>query len=201
MPAKSYSPLRLYLDTNTLLDLWTGRNPDTDELLVIAATERWELATSHFAAMEVIDVIQERKWAIRELGENNRQLNWVLRQRRSRKLPEDTLKATSREFTEFKRRFRRIAWYDVESGLLERAMGISLESNISAPDCLHVAMAVEIGAHILVTRDQPLLNQASPWIPTGRPEEITKQFEKDGLDGVLNLLERTEAEQITSSSP
>ena len=32
MPAKSYSPLRLYLDTNALLDLWTGRNPDTDEL-------------------------------------------------------------------------------------------------------------------------------------------------------------------------
>ena len=169
---------RLYLDTNVLLDLFFDRRPVSRDLVVLGISNGWDITSSNFALMELLDVVQENRWAVRRLTEEREQLNTLISRRHQRDLPEEALEAVRREINRFKDRdYEQITYYDiVGNGLLERAMGLCAETNIAAPDCIHIQMAIEIGADILVTSDSQVLRYADPWVRVANPRDVFRRL-------------------------
>jgi predicted nucleic acid-binding protein len=168
----------LYLDTTVLVDLYYDRRQATTELIVLGRQFRWQLASSHFALMELIDVLQESMWARRKLVEDNEQLNTVIAGRHARDL-------TAQDLTGFRQKTKRflarydpaITFYDVAGeGFLNRAMGLCLDSNMSAPDCLHVQMAIEIGVDLLITSDSQVQRYGEDWVRVSSPERTLERL-------------------------
>lgn len=164
----------IYLDTNILLDLYyAGRRPASTTFVNTAVAQDWQISSSHFALMEMIDIVQETLWATRRLTEDRMQLNRVIRERYRRNLPEDALSQIRQSINHFNdQSYSQITYFDfVAPGVLERAMGLCFNSNISAPDCVHVQMAIEIGVDLLVTTDEHLRVEADAWVASSSPDQ------------------------------
>ena len=162
---------RIYLDTNVLLDLFFQRRDESTSLINLAINQRWDVTSSHFALMEMIDIVQGTLWAQRRLNEDREQLNTVIAGRRQRDLSEDALNRIRQQIRRFTdSRYPQIGYFDFASpGILERAMGLCEVTNMTAPDCIHVEMAREIGVDLLVTSDSHVNREAEPWVATSRP--------------------------------
>jgi predicted nucleic acid-binding protein len=126
--------------------------------------------------MEALDVEQEHAWFLTRLqaGEHTERL---LARRRRRDLTLDELRDVFRRFmtTLVERDLERhIQWIPLtlRGKELDEAMVLAGESNISAPDCLHVATALQAGCDVLVTSDDGLRDAARPHIPAVKPEEL-----------------------------
>lgn len=169
---------KVYLDTNVLLDLFYNRRRATTELVVQGRNEQWELASSHFAMTELYDIIQERTWAVRRLNEENEQLNSVIAGRHQRDLPSDTLLRIQTQVTHFTDVLHsELVFYDFAgTGSLNAAMAFSAHTNLSAPDCIHLTLAIEIGADLIVTSDRHFITQAESYVPTSRPEDAVPRL-------------------------
>lgn len=164
-------PPRIYLDTNVLLDLFFQRRIESTNLIDLARRQSWDVTSSHFALMEMIDIAQETLWAQRRLNEDREQLNTVISGRHQRDLSEDALSRIRQQIRRFTdNQFPQIGYFDFAGpGVLERAMGICELTNMTAPDCIHVGMAREIGVDLLVTSDGHVQREAEPWVPTAAP--------------------------------
>ena len=169
---------RLYFDTNVLWDLFYNRRRATTELVIRGRNESWELASSHFALTELYDIVQERTWAIRRLNEDNQQLNRVIAERHQRDLPADSLLRIQRQVTHFTDvEHRELVFYDFAgTGSLNTAMAFSANTNLSAPDCIHLALATEIDADLIVTSDRHFITQAESYVPASRPEDMMQRL-------------------------
>jgi len=169
--------LNLYLDTNFLLDLVRPeRRSASVDLFDEACSRGWSCSSSFFAQMEALDVEQEHAWFLARLqaGQHTEKL---LRRRRQRDLTSDELREVFKRFmtTLVERDLQgRIQWLPLtrKGGELEEALALAAETNISAPDCLHLATALQAGCDILVTSDEGLKNAARPYIPAVKPEEL-----------------------------
>ncbi len=73
-----------------------------------------------------------------------------------------------------------IRWVDLDRVTWEEAMTLAARTNISAPDCLHVAAAVSCKCHILVTSDQALQKLAGEILALADPQAV--------LSSVKNVL-------------
>lgn len=169
---------RIYLDTNILLDLFFQRRPESTGLVLRGTSESWDVTYSHFALMELIDIVQETYWAQRKLNEDRDQLNVVISQRHTRDLPIDALERIRRQIRQFTDSlYPHIGYYDFANpGILERAMGLCENTNMTAPDCIHVQMALEIGVDLFVTRDGHVIREADAWVPTASPDAAVRRL-------------------------
>ena len=53
---------------------------------------------------------------------------------------------------------------------------------MTAPDCLHVAMASLIGVDVFVSSDSYLLTSAREWLPMSTPEGAMGRLRQMGFD-------------------
>jgi len=169
--------LELYLDTTFLLDLVRPeRRPKSAELFEEARSRGWTCSSSAFAQMEALDVEQENAWFLARVraGEH---IERLLRRRRERDLGKNQLLRVFKRFSVAleKRGVREsVQWISLGKEETEQAMTLAAETNISAPDCLHVATALQAGCDILVTSDEGLRDAARPHITAVTPEELLK---------------------------
>jgi predicted nucleic acid-binding protein len=167
--------LKLYLDTNFLLDLVRPkRRTASAELFAEACSRGWTCSSSYFAQMEALDVEQEHAWFLAKLraGEHTEKL---LRGRYKRDLTKRQLRLASKRFftTLVERAVQdNVRWIALGKQETEQAMTLAAETNISAPDCLHVATALQAGCDVLVTSDDGLRDAARPHIFAVKPEEL-----------------------------
>ena len=133
--------------------------------------------------MEVYGVVQERTWAIRRLGEDYQQLNTVIAGRNQRNLSGDALTNLRRIITSFtESSYPGIVYYDfAEPGVLERAMGLCANTNMAAPDCIHVQLALEIRVDLFVTSDSQVVREADDWVPTANPVSAIDRLAEMGF--------------------
>jgi len=130
----------------------------------------WRISTSQFAVMEVLDVEQDDRFFVLEVT-SGRTVASVLRDRYKRKLPESEQTSIEKKVRDFLNvRYPFIQYFHLTVEGFDRATGLCANTNISAPDCLHLATALEAGCDVLVTTDDHFMEEAKEYIDACQPE-------------------------------
>jgi len=162
----------IYLDTPILIDVLRNRRTASLRLLEESRQKGWRISTSQFAVMELLDVEQDDRFFVLEVTKG-RPVASVLRERYKRKLPETERKATEKKVKDFLDvRYPFIQYFQLTEEGFNRAIGLCASTNISAPDCLHLATALEARCDVLVTTDDLFLEEAKGYVETCEPEHI-----------------------------
>jgi predicted nucleic acid-binding protein len=132
--------------------------------------------------MEALDVEQESMW-FRSMIRKGQHLEWLLRNRRRREL---TSRARGRAVAVFYKQFVAevqdyVEWLFLDTDGWEEAIRIAMQTDASAPDCIHVATAVSHGCDVLVTSDEPLRRTAAGEIDAATPEEVVSWLDAAGV--------------------
>lgn len=154
-----------YIDTNVAVDYATNRNIETVLLLERIKERNWGCVSSTFLAMEMADYQQVYTFISKEINKK-RNPDDILKSRNNRNLNTSDFQDTEGWFADFNKRFKNLTLYDfiTDSNGWNLARDISFNSNLSAPDVIHLtsAMLGSIGGYcdILLTRDGFLLKEA-----------------------------------------
>ncbi|TET42703.1 MAG: PIN domain-containing protein [Dehalococcoidia bacterium] len=171
----------LYVDTPILIDVLRDRRTASLKLLEDARRRMWRVSTSQFAVMELLDTEQDDKFFIFEVGKG-RTVASVLRERYRRKLPEDARRLIEKRVKDFLEvRYPFIQYFQLTGEGFNRAIGLCANTNISAPDCLHLATALEARCDILITTDEHFLEEAKDYIEVCQPENVQDTLNKLGF--------------------
>lgn len=169
------SPLivpHIYLDTPILIDVLRRRRTASLRILEEARQKMWRISTSQFAVMELLDVEQDDRFFILEVTKGQTVAS-VLRDRYKRKVPETERKSIERKVKDFLDvGYPFIQYFHLSAEGFNRASGLCANTNISAPDCLHLATALDAGCDVLVTTDDHFLDEAKDYIEACKPEHI-----------------------------
>ena len=172
----------IYLDTPILIDVLRDRRTASLVLLETARQKTWRVSTSQFAVMELLDVEQDDRFFVLEVGKQ-RTVASVLRDRYRRKLPEDQREAIERKVKDFLNvRYPFIQYFHLTSEGFNRASGLCASTNISAPDCLHLATALEARCDVLVTTDDHFLEEAEEYMHACKPDRIQDELAEMGFE-------------------
>ena len=162
----------IYLDTPILIDVLRDRRTASLILLEDARQQMCRISTSQFAVMELLDVEQDDRYFILEVTKR-RTVASVLRDRYKRKLPQAEQKSIEQQVKSFLNvRYPFIQYFHLTSEGFNRASGLCANTNISAPDCLHLATALEAGCDVLVSTDEHFLEESKEYIEACRPEQV-----------------------------
>lgn len=176
----------LYLDTNVILDVLRDRQRHGKlaslELLERAKRDKWFVSTSPFAIMEILDVEQDDLFFQIKVSEGNT-VGDVLRIRRQRDLSEERLdKISSRIHDKLRISYGYIDYWELDSQGFDHAVELARTTNISAPDCIHLATALELGCDVLVTTDEFFMKEAKRFLRTSLPETIEEELRNLGFE-------------------
>lgn len=172
----------IYLDTPIVIDVLRNRGPASLRLLEGARQRGWRLSTSQFTIMEVLDAEQDDRFFILEVTKG-RTVSSVLRDRYKRKLSEAERKSILKKVQDFLEvRYPLIKYFHLTDEGFNRASGLCANTNISAPDCLHLATALEAGCDVLVTTDDHFLEEAKDYIKICKPDHIHEALTSLGFD-------------------
>ncbi|MCH8009021.1 MAG: PIN domain-containing protein [Chloroflexi bacterium] len=164
----------LYLDANVLLDIVRPQRKQESRLLLDECQQKsWVCSSSYFGLMEALDVEQESIWFRSEIR-RGRDVDWLIRRRRDRKL---TSQARGRVQGAFYRQFvadvqDAVRWHILDEESWEEAIRLAMETDASAPDCIHLATAKSAACDVLVTSDTQFQNAATGEIETANPEQV-----------------------------
>lgn len=165
MPKKIRKTKSFYIDTNVAVDFATNRDIQTVLVLERIKEKNWKCVSSTFLAMEMADYQQVYAFISKEISKK-RNPEDILRSRGNKNLKESDFQETEEWFAEFKKRFKNLTLYDFISDANGWALArdISFNSNLSAPDVIHLtsAMLGSIGGYcdILITKDGLLKKEA-----------------------------------------
>lgn len=162
----------LYLDTAILIDVLRNRRTASTSLLEEARQKAWRVSTSQFAIMELLDVEQDDRFFILEVTKG-RTVASVLRERYRRNLDDSERKGIENKVKDFMDvRYPFIQYFHLTADGFNRASGLCARTNLSAPDCLHLATALDARCDILVTTDDHFLGEAKAYIESCTLEQI-----------------------------
>jgi len=164
----------IYIDTPILIDVLRDRRTASLRLLEDARQRTWMISTSVFAVMELLDVEQDDRFFILEVTKG-RPVSNVLRERYARNLPQgerNSIEKKVRDFLDVRYPF--IQYFHLAAEGFNRASGLCANTNMSAPDCLHLATALDAGCDVLITNDEHFLKEAKDYIEACKPEHVHK---------------------------
>lgn len=153
----------IYIDTNVALDYVTQRNRETIAVLDRIKERGWKCISASFMAMEMADYKKESIYVIDRLVNKKWEPRKVLANIRNTDLNKSQLEDAGNWFDEFVTRYKKIEFYDfiTDSANWEIAKTISFNSNLTAPDVIHLSSAI-LGAidgkfDTMITQDQNLI--------------------------------------------
>jgi len=179
MPRGKRKIKSFYIDTNIALDYATNRNIQTVLVLERIKEKRWRCVSSTFLAMEMADYKKEdlfiekarsKKWEMRK----------ILREKDNKELKSVDFENTIDWFEDFKKRYKKIEMYDFlqDSESWKLAQEISFNSNLNAPDVIHLTSAIlgAVGGYcdVFITNDKLLNNEAKRIIEEYKVKSILK---------------------------
>jgi len=174
MPKKLRKSKSFYIDTNIAVDFATNRDIQTVLVLERIKEKSWKCVSSTFLAMEMADYQQVYTFINKEIAKK-RNPEDILRSQNNKNLKESDFQEIEEWFAEFSQRFKNLTLYDFISDPNGWALArdISFNSNLSAPDVIHLtsAMLGSIGGYcdILMTKDGLFRKEA---------EKILSQYKK-----------------------
>ena len=162
MPKETRKSKSFYIDTNIALDYLTGRNRQTVLVLGKLKDKELKCVSSSFLAMEMADYKKDSLFVIDKAIEKKWEMRKIIRATDKKDLRRGDFEKVYEWFNEFKQDYKNIDLYDFlkNSDDWQLAQGISFNSNLSAPDAIHLASAM-LGSRasycqVLITHDELL---------------------------------------------
>jgi len=172
----------IYLDANVIVDIIQGYRKASIHMIEEIKEENWFCSTSAFSYMEVLDIMQDNRFIYDKVSQGY-PLKKIMRMRYDKDLSEETL---DNIFDQFENKFlipyKSMNLFDLTDHGWEIAVGICSASNISAPDSIHLATALEAGCDLLVTSDESFRKNASIFTPACLPEKFKKTLKELEFD-------------------
>lgn len=154
-----------YIDTNVAIDFATSRDIQTVLVLERIKENNWKFVSSTFLAMELADYQQSYAYISKEIS-RKRNPETILRSLSKKDLKDSDFQEIEEWFAEFSQRFKKLTLYDFisDSNGWALAKEISFNSNLSAPDVIHLTSAM-LGSknglcEVLITNDGILQKEA-----------------------------------------
>lgn len=179
----------IYVDTNICRDCIRGRNKDSIHLMETVRDKKWECKTSIFSFMELIDIEKDDIFLTKKLTKGW-EINHILRQRYDKDLKNDDFNECGERIKNFFEKYRFILPVGLTNEGWDLALNISSQSNLSAPDVIHLATAWQSKCNIIVSSDENLikngeriLTEKDVWksFKICRPNEVFKTLTKLGF--------------------
>jgi predicted nucleic acid-binding protein len=160
MPKGKRKSKSFYIDTNIALDYMTGRNRETVLVLGKLKDKNWKCVSSSFLAMELADYKKESLFVVDKAIEKKWEMRKIIRATDKKDLRKGDFEKVYEWFNEFRQDYKNIDLYDFlkNSDDWQLAQAISFNSNLAAPDVIHLASAM-LGSvagycQILITHDE-----------------------------------------------
>lgn len=162
MPKGTRKNKTFYIDTNVALDYITGRNRQTVLVLGKLKDKDWKCVSSSFLAMEMADYKKDSLFVIDKAIEKKWEMRKIIRATDKKDLRRGDFEKVYEWFNEFRQDYKNIDLYDFlkTSDDWQLAQAISFNSNLAAPDAIHLASAM-LGSvagycHVFITHDELL---------------------------------------------
>lgn len=190
----------LYLDTNIFLDLIRNRTgqgaEDSRNLFREISRDKYRALTSSFTLLEIMEDEQERIYAEREITICKKSFDEVRRHIDRRDLTPVELEGIKKilenhilkPFIEKEKIERR---YLTDEGWI-RASELLSQLNISASDCIHLAVADIAGCDVFVTNDEQLRSVASSFFGS----DIMVFSNSSNIEGSITVLIKARKEKL-----
>ena len=151
--------MRIYLDSNVLLKLMRKKDPQlrqhVEQLFEKARSRACECITSNFTVMEMLNDEQKKQFFKVEIHKGNIDIGALYSQRGQRKLSAVSLSRVNTRVREWLQSIEyAIKIVDPKEDVYSIALPIASFSNVFAPDCMHLANALLLGAELILTEDQ-----------------------------------------------
>lgn len=154
----------LYLDSNVIIEIIEGQKQESVYPIENAKENGLVIYTSNFTLMVLLDVRKGNAFILKKLGEGDT-LKKILRQRYDKDLSLEILQDVYNKVkNKFLIPYKSVSFLMLTEDGWNKATDICTNSNISAPDCIHVATALEAGCDIFVVSDEFLKKKASEFI-------------------------------------
>ena len=166
MPKGTRKSKSFYIDTNVALDYITGRNRQTVLVLGKLKDKEWKCVSSSFLAMEMADYKKDSLFVIDKAIEKKWEMRKILRETYNKDLRRGDFEKVLDWFNTFRQEYNNIEIYDFleTSDDWQGAQGISFNSNLNAPDAIHLTSAIlgAIGGHcqVMITNDKHFIQEA-----------------------------------------
>ncbi len=166
MPKKIKRNRAFYIDTNVALDYITARNREAILVLDKIREKGWKCISSSFLAMELADYKKDSLFVIDKAIEKKWEMRKILRETHNKDLRRGDFEKVLDWFNGFKQEYNNIELYDFlkTSDDWQGAQGISFNSNLNAPDAIHLTTAIlgAIGGYcqIMITNDKQFIQEA-----------------------------------------
>ncbi len=172
----------IYVDTNVLSGALERQHTSSARLLDEVEKNGWKCSTAIFAFMELFDISQDNKYVLNQLqvGVHIKKAYKSLDQKNLSEVDLKNIQETIRD--SFSIKYPSIKYYDFEKETWTKALDLKAATNISAPDIIHLATAIELKCDILVTLDNFFKKEAEPYIKTWLPEQVDKILKELGFN-------------------
>lgn len=172
----------LYVDANVFVELLEGQHRASIHLLENVKEKKWRCSTSIFTLMELSEIRQDNKYIYNQLGLGTH-IKKAYRSLDQKDLSASDLSQTQQKIdTIFMTTYPFVEFFFLEKAGWDRALDLKATTNISAPDAIHLATAIEAGCDVLVTLDSFLIKEATNYIKTCLPEQTNKVLIELGFD-------------------
>jgi len=159
MPKEIRKSKTFYIDTNIVLDYITGRNTQTISVLEKIKSKGWKCISSSFLTMEVADYKKDSLFFVDKAIDKRWEMRRIVRESYKKDLRAGDFEKVFDWFVEFLNEYN-LELFDflvtAENWFLPQK--IAFNSNLSAPDAVHLASAM-IGAYngqcqVFITNDK-----------------------------------------------
>jgi len=180
----------IYLDTNICRDCIRNRTKISKEsihLMGIIKDREWNCTTSVFTLMELYDLEKDDLFFNKKLR-HGLDVNSIIRQRQHKDLNKSDLQEVEEKIQSFYEEYKFINFHALEGTEgWTLANTVSRQTNLSAPDCIHLAVALGSNSHIIVTSDQEMISEGTKFlkennywnqIRISKPNDVKDTLEK-----------------------
>jgi predicted nucleic acid-binding protein len=174
MPKGKRRSRTFYIDSNIALDYITSRNRDTISVLDKIRERGWLCISCSFLAMELADYKKDSLFIVDKAIEKKWEMRKIIRETYNKDLKRGDFEKVFEWFNGFRQEYKNVELYDflTTSDEWQTAQEISFNSNLNAPDAIHLTSAL-LGAlkgycQILVTGDQNFIREAKKIIDNYR---------------------------------
>lgn len=172
----------LYVDTNVFGGILEGQHKASIHLLETVKEKKWRCSTSVFTLMELSEIRQDNKFIYNQLGLGTH-IKKAYRSLDQKNLSPYDLKDIQESIDIlFPENYPFVEFFSLERTGWDRALELKATTNISAPDSIHVATAIEAGCDVLITLDTFLKKEAEAFIISCLPEQTNKTLRDLGFD-------------------
>jgi predicted nucleic acid-binding protein len=149
----------IYLDTNFLRDVSHKRNTKSIMWMEQIRNKKWTCLTSTFGMMELLDNEQDDTFLTTSLSKR-KEFNEIFRTRFNRELEGAEFEQVRKTINNFLMTYPHIKFVNIDNEGWKLALEISSNSNIFAPDAIHLAAAWTNDADLLITSDKHFLSES-----------------------------------------